>query len=164
MYMMRALSGGDTRMTFMPYGKDWRRARKIYHNTLSVKAATTYVPYQDLESQQLLVALLDAPDAYEDHIKRYAHSQMTQIVFGYRTTSIDDPRLKQFFQSFEQVLIAALGANAALLDIFPVLRRVPVFLLPMKRRARQLHEAEEKLYGGHWLAAKEKLQKGTLKV
>lgn len=164
MYIMRELSGGDNRITFMPYGEEWRLVRKIYHNTLNVKAATSYVPYQELESVQLLAALLDSPELYEDHIKRYTHSQMTQIVFGYRTTSIDDPHLKQFFKSFEAVMMAALGTSAGLLDLFPVLRRLPDVCLPMKRHATRLHEAELTLYGGHWSRAKAKVEKGTSKV
>lgn len=164
MYMMRALSGGDNRVTFMPYGDEWRLIRKIYHNTLDVKAATSYVPYQDLESKQLLADFLTSPDLFEDHIKRYTHSQTTQIVFGFRTTTIDDPNLKQFFKSFEEVVMAALGNSAALLDLFPVLRRLPEILLPMKQRARRLHEIEEKLYRRHWLRSKERIKQGTLKV
>lgn len=164
MYIMRALSGGDTRVTFMPYGEEWRLVRKIYHNTLNVKDSSSYVPYQDLESTQLLAGLLEAPGLYEDHIKRFMHSQTTQIVFGYRITSIDDPNLKQFFRSFEAVMVAALGTNETILDIFPLLRRLPDCCLPMKRHAARLHKAEEKLYGGHWLRAKAKVENGTSKV
>lgn len=109
MYILRELSGGNNRVTFMPYSDEWRLVRKIYHGTLNVKAATSYVPYQNLESTQLLAALLESPELFEDHIKRYTHSQMTQIVFGYRTTSIDDLNLKQFFRSFEEVMMAAMG-------------------------------------------------------
>lgn len=164
MYMMRELSGGNNRVTFMPYSEEWRLIRKIYHNTLSVKAANSYIPYQDLESKQLLAEFLDSPELFEDHVKRYTHSQTTQIVFGFRTTSIDDPNFKQFFQSFEEVVIAALGTSAALLDLFPILRRLPEVCLPMKRRARNLHQVEERLYGGHWMRAKDKIEHGTLKV
>lgn len=164
MHIMRLLSGGDNRVTFMPYGSDWRLIRKIYHNTLNAKAAKLYAPYQELESTQLLVGLLDFPDLYEDHIKRYTNSQTTQIVYGFRTTSIDDPKLKQFFRSFEEVMLAASGTAAALLDLYPILRRVPEVFLPASRRARELHRIEKRLYGGHWLAAKDKAQKGTLKV
>lgn len=164
MEMMRELSGGNNRVTFMPYGEEWRFVRKIYHNTLDVKAANSYVPYQDLESKQLLADVLDSPELFEGHIKRYTHSQTTQIVFGFRTTSIDDSNLKQFFASFEEVIIAAQGTSAALLDLFPVLRRLPEICLRMKQRAKRLHEIEEKLYGGHWLRAKARIEQGTLKV
>lgn len=164
MHIMRLLSGGDNRVTFMPYSDDWRLVRKIYHNTLNVKAAKSYAPYQELENTQMLLGFLDSPDLFEDHIKRYTNSQTTQIVYGFRTTSIDDPNLKQFFRSFEAVLMAASGTAAAFLDLYPVLRLVPESLLPASRRAKRLHRIEKKLYGGHWLEAKNKMEKGTLKV
>lgn len=129
-----------------------------------MKAADSHVPYQDLESRQLLVGFLDAPELFESHIKRYTNSQTTQTVYGFRTTSIHDPQLKQFFESFEEVMLAASNTAAALLDVYPVLRRLPEFLVPIKRRAKSLHETEKTLYMGHWLAAKKAAEKDTLKV
>lgn len=138
--------------------------RKIYHNTLHVKASAGYVPYQDLESKQLLLGFMNEPRLFEDHIKRYANSQTTQFVFGFRTTSIDDPSLKAFFQSFEAVMMAASNTGAAFLDLYPILRHLPDFLLPQRAHAKKLHEAEKKQYGGHWFTAKEKIENGTIKV
>jgi hypothetical protein len=71
--------------------------RKIVHNNLNVKAARTYVPYQDLENKAMLLGFLESPDLFDDHIRRYTNSLTTQMVFGFRTTSIDDPKLKQLF-------------------------------------------------------------------
>lgn len=79
-------------------------------------------------------------------------------------TSIDDPRLKQFFKSFQLIVDAASNTAAVLFDIFPILRRLPHVLQPQAQEARALHEKEEKLYGGHWFAAKEKIKKRTIKV
>lgn len=138
--------------------------RKIYHNTLNVKSAASYVPYQDLESKHLLASILDTPELFRDHIKRYTHSQTTQIVFGFRITSIDDPRMKQFFKSFQNVMEAASNTAAMLFDVFPILRRLPNFLQPHAQRAKLLHEKEAELYGGHWLTAKERIKSGRSKV
>lgn len=53
---------------------------------------------------------------------------------------------------------------AALLDVFPVLRVLPDFLLPSRVQARKLHAVEKKLYLDHWLTAKRAIQDGTAKV
>ena len=45
----------------------------------------------------MLVGFLDQPSLFVDHIRRYTNSLTTQMVFGFRTTSIDDPKLKQLF-------------------------------------------------------------------
>jgi hypothetical protein len=71
--------------------------RKIVHNNLNIKAASTYVPYQELENKAMLVGFLDSPDLFTDHIRRYTNSLTTQMIFGFRTISIDDPKLKQLY-------------------------------------------------------------------
>lgn len=71
--------------------------RKVVHNSLNIKAARTYVPYQDLENKAMLLAMLEQPASFIDHIKRYSNSLTTQMLFGFRTISTDDPRLKQLF-------------------------------------------------------------------
>lgn len=71
--------------------------RKIVHNNLNIKAARTYVPYQDLENKNMLVGMLEKPNLFIDHIRRYANSLTTQMIFGFRTPDIDDPKLKQLF-------------------------------------------------------------------
>jgi hypothetical protein len=71
--------------------------RKIVHNNLNIKAAKTYVPYQDLENKAMLVGFLESPDLFIDHIRRYTNSLTTQMIFGFRTRSIDDPKLKQLY-------------------------------------------------------------------
>jgi hypothetical protein len=64
---------------------------------LNIKAARTYVPYQELENKAMLAGLLESPDLFIDHIRRYTNSLTTQMIFGFRTTSIDDPKLVQLF-------------------------------------------------------------------
>ncbi|RYP31688.1 hypothetical protein DL767_005601 [Monosporascus sp. MG133] len=64
---------------------------------LNVKAARTYVPYQDLENKAMLVGFLEQPALFMDHIRRYTNSLSTQMMFGFRTTSLDDPKLKQLY-------------------------------------------------------------------
>lgn len=68
------------------------------HTTLNIKSAVAYIPYQDLENKDMLVAFLDDPSNFMQHLRRYTTSLTTQMVFGYRTTSKNDPRLLQFFE------------------------------------------------------------------
>lgn len=64
---------------------------------IGVVAARTYVPYQDLESKAMLLGFLESPSNYIDHLRRFAASLTTQMTFGFRTTSIEDPRFKEAF-------------------------------------------------------------------
>lgn len=51
--------------------------------------------------------------------------------------------------------------QAQLLDIFPILQRLPDILVPLKREAKRLHASEIKLYRHHWDAVKGATLDGT---
>ena len=71
----------------------------MMHNSLNIKTAVAYIPYQDLENKHMLLGLLDQPNNFVSHLRRYANSLTTQMVFGFRTLSTEDPRLLQFFKA-----------------------------------------------------------------
>jgi hypothetical protein len=80
------------------YNETWRMARKIVHNSLNINASRTYLPYQDLENKRMLLDFLETPVNFREHIRRYTNSLITQIVFGFRTPTKDDPKLKQLVE------------------------------------------------------------------
>lgn len=75
----------------------WRLVHKMMHNTLNIKTAVAYIPYQDLENKSMLLGLLERPDDFVLHLRRYTSSLTTQMVYGFRTTSTEDERMLQFF-------------------------------------------------------------------
>ncbi|KAI1487972.1 cytochrome P450 [Biscogniauxia mediterranea] len=160
---LTSMIGGNSRMLLMEYGELWRKLRSVVHNSLNVKAARTYVPYQDLENKAMLLGFLETPSQFIDHIRRYTNSLTTQMVFGFRTTSIDDPKLKQLYHGFEKFGEVAVSTTASLVDLFPILRQLPDALLPSRRYVKELHRKESKLYVGHYLDTKKKLREGTAK-
>lgn len=46
----------------------------------------------------MLLAMLEEPTKFMDHIRRYTMSTVTQMAFGFRTTSIEDPRFQEAFE------------------------------------------------------------------
>ena len=80
-------------------------ARKIAHRVLNVSAARTYVPYQDLENKAMLLGFLESPGNFINHLRRYTASLTTQMTFGFRTTSIQNPEFKEAFGVCGLVLI-----------------------------------------------------------
>lgn len=74
-------------------------------NIFNIRAAVTYVPYQVLENKQMLADLVDTPHEFVNHIRRFSNSLTTQMVFGVRTHTHEDPRLQQLFKvSFRNAL------------------------------------------------------------
>ncbi|KAI1734976.1 cytochrome P450 [Xylaria scruposa] len=163
MYLSHNIVSGGFRMVQMEYGETWRMLRGIVHNSLNIKASRAYVPYQDLENKAMLLGFLEQPSRFFDHLRRYTNSISTQVIFGFRTLDIDDPKLEQLIHGFEKWSELAGSQTAALLDVFPIFRYLPDAFLPTKRYARKLHEKELDLYTGHYLTAKRKLKEGNSK-
>ncbi|KAI1390013.1 cytochrome P450 [Hypoxylon trugodes] len=161
-YLARTIDGGR-RIVLTEYGDKWRVGRKAVHNSLHIKKSESYVPYQDLESKAMLLGLLDHPDQFYAQSRRYSNALTTQILFGFRTTSVDDPKFVQLFQGFEKWSNLGASRTAALLDTYPIFRHLPDALLPMRRYAKELHKKEAPLYGGLYVEAKKKIQEGRSK-
>lgn len=73
---------------------------RMIHKALNITVAATYLPYQDLENKVLLTNLLDAPDDLLPHIRRASYSLSTQMIFGFRCISNQDPKLLQLFHVY----------------------------------------------------------------
>lgn len=72
----------------------------MLHLILNITAARTYVPYQDLENKAMLLGMLEDPSDFINHLRRYAASLTTQMTFGFRTTSMEDERIKRAYDVF----------------------------------------------------------------
>ncbi|KAF4461531.1 cytochrome p450 monooxygenase [Fusarium albosuccineum] len=121
----------------------------------------TYVPYQDLENKVLLVGMLDSPDDLLRHIRRASYSLSTQMIFGFRCISNEDPKLLQLFHGFDKWSALAGSASAQLADLYPALQKLPDWIAPNVKYARELHKTEKKMYLGHWDRAKAAIVNGT---
>lgn len=91
-------SRANANIAAQQYNETWRVQRKIIHNSLNINASRGYLPYQDLENKRMLMDFLEDPNGFRDHIRRYTNSLVTQIVFGFRTPTKDDPRLKKLVE------------------------------------------------------------------
>jgi len=139
-------------------------AHRVYHSILNIKAAKSFVPYQDLENKQMLQGFLDRPDAFIDHLRRYSFSLTTQMIYGFRTPTLDDWRLKALFHNLHQFSKAMGTAGAMILDILPLLRALPDSIVKSRAHAKKLHDIELKFHKGNWMDVKTKLKAGTAKV
>lgn len=137
--------------------------RKLVHSLLNVTAAKAYVPYQDLENKQMLYEFVIQPERFLHSIRRYSNALTTTMVFGWRSPVYEDHKLMQLFDGFAEFAEINQTGIAALLDSFPILRRLPDFLLPAQRKAKELHKKEKDLYLSHWLKAKQDIAAGTIK-
>ncbi|KAK7416280.1 hypothetical protein QQZ08_012054 [Neonectria magnoliae] len=160
MFIGQKVASGNLRLVVMRYGDNWRMIHRMIHNIMNIKAAVTYVPYQDLENKFLLEGLLDTPEDFLAHLRRFTYSLSTQMIFGYRCINNKDPNLLQLFESFEKWGELAGSSSAQLADLFPILQKLPTFMTPNVRYAKKLFEVERKNYVGQWMRSKEALDSG----
>ncbi|KAK3329159.1 cytochrome P450 [Apodospora peruviana] len=162
MYIGQELCSGDLRILMMGYTPRWRMCRKMVHTLLNVSAAKSYVPYQILENKQMLYEMVTEPDRFLYSIRRYSNALTTTMVFGWRSPTYEDEKMKQLFDGFSEFAELNQTGTAALIDFFPILRYLPDFLLPVQKKAREMHKVEKELYLTHWLKAKKDTLAGTI--
>jgi len=162
MYIGQTLCSGGLRILMMGYTPRWRACRKLVHTLLNISAAKSYVPYQMLENKQMLHEMITQPDAFLHNIRRYSNALTTTMVFGWRTPTYEDDRMKQLFDGFSEFADLNQTGTSALIDFFPLLRSLPEFMLPTQKKAKELHKKEKALYLQHWLKAKAEVAAGTI--
>ncbi|KAK3382146.1 cytochrome P450 [Lasiosphaeria ovina] len=70
--------------------------------------------------------------------------------------------MQQLFDGFTEFAEINQTGTAGLIDFFPILRRLPDFLVPLRKKAKEMHRHEKELYLGHWLKPKEQAAAGTI--
>jgi cytochrome P450 len=157
-YTSDLLSGG-CRMVMQPYGAQWRTVRKIMHAILNIKNASTFAPFQDLESRQMLWEIMVKPEEWFFANQRFANSVVMSVVFGKRVLTRDDPQLEGLFStSLEFILAQQIGANWV--DTMYFLTYLPKSLQWWRKRGSAGHERVVKVYQNEMDDLKQRMAEG----
>lgn len=136
----------DTHILFVPYGDSWRKLRKTLQGLLNIKAVDRLLPIQNAEATQMMHQLLQSPDDWYDHVRRYSTSVILASVYGLRGPTFEHPRVKSLYHVQDQLTqIAELGATPPV-DVFPILQYLPDFLSPWRIWARNIRKEHRALY------------------
>ncbi|KAF2844594.1 cytochrome P450 [Plenodomus tracheiphilus IPT5] len=153
-YMGGELGSGDLRFALWPYGQKWRMQRKLAHYALNAKKIVDYTPYLEVESKQLLFDILHDSTDILSKFRRFSSSMMGSIVFGFRWKRWDNPELQEVFRLLNITSEIFSAGTAPLADFYPLLRRIPACLYPLKRKALALHVSQKALYKSYYMTAK----------
>lgn len=124
--MTQDIISGGGRIVLMPYNEHWRLLRKILHQILNSRQQDVFMPFQDLESKNLLWDYLETPDRWWAANGRYANSVIMSVVFG-RRSLLDDPGVVELFETIE-LFLQNQQPGVNIVDGFPVLAKLPKFL------------------------------------
>ncbi|KAF7309358.1 Cytochrome P450 [Mycena indigotica] len=124
-FPMLELMGWDWATAFMKYGSRWRAHRKMLHDSLNPAAVRVYYPQQTAAAHGLVRLLLrdPAPDVMAA-LRHMTASFIMDITYGIKVRAVGDPYLKKIAETMHGLSVANVP-GAFLVDMFPILKRVP---------------------------------------
>ncbi|KAK7978164.1 hypothetical protein PG988_005654 [Apiospora saccharicola] len=159
-YIGNIVCPNEIHLLLLPYGGEWRKQRKILQSLLNVNVVDRLLPLQSAEATQTMFQLLQDPQGYYDHIRRYTTAVILASVYGQRGERFDSPNVQALYHAQDQfTAILEQGATPPV-DAFPFLKMVPEFLAPWKTRARAVREEQKSLYLRLLRETRERLEAG----
>ncbi|KAH7915214.1 cytochrome P450 [Hygrophoropsis aurantiaca] len=150
------LFAGGMSILLTPAGERFKRMRRALHTHLQPKAAEGYEHLQMDNAKTTILDLLQEPDQFQNHARKYAATVIQKIAYGKNTPSpASDPEVQSIRKSFD-VLRDALRPGAYLVDSFPFLKYLPWY----GRKLRREHEVITGVYLRQLDRVKQELKAG----
>jgi cytochrome P450 len=132
----------------MNYTEQFRQHQRLQVSVLNATPAAAYLPFQTIESQQLMHDLLANAGGSGSNVQgifqRVVASTIHTLLYGFRVKDSNDPvlravvKLNDEFADFVQV-------GAHIVDQFPVLNNLPGLLAPWKAKAENHYTTKYEL-------------------
>ncbi|KAI4135053.1 MAG: hypothetical protein LQ347_001004 [Umbilicaria vellea] len=153
---------GGNRMPTMPYGPNWRALRTLVRQITTVPMTATFVPSQEFEAKQLLFDLATDNENqrnFYQHMRRYAFSIIMTNTFGTRVKNLDHPDAQNAVRS-QEILRRTSRPGAFIVDELPPLTRLPKWLQPGQKKAREAAKQVLDIKMALWRRLEEQLALG----
>ncbi|KAK6839153.1 hypothetical protein PG987_005019 [Apiospora arundinis] len=149
-------------ITSTPYNDTWRKHRRIANAWLQQRAVSKFTHVFERESNDMLNCLLEASQGGTALVNpqpfagRCSLNNMLTIVFGTRTTSVNDPMVATALRLSREFMNCT-GPMSNIIDFLPILR---IFPSEMRSRAIKLHSDLKETYGGMIRDIQERMERG----
>jgi cytochrome P450 len=150
----------DVHILLLPYGNAWRQQRKVVQSLLNINAVDSMLPVQNAEAVQTLFQLLQDPDGYYDHIRRYSTAVILASVFGQRGARFDAPKVQALYHAQDQFTAILEPGATPPVDAFPFLKYLPEFMCRWKKEAKAIRQEQRSLYFDLFNETKQKTKNG----
>jgi hypothetical protein len=150
------------RMLFMGYTKQWRELRKIMHSILTSTQAVNYQPIQMYETRQMCVDLLDTPEQFYHHTRRYTTSVVMQVAYGHRVPNWNDKDVQDIYKVIDN-FTKVTAPGEWIVDSFPTLAKLPLWPFSnWRQKGREMFEHDSKIYIGFWDRLVKEIENGEV--
>jgi cytochrome P450 len=136
----------DVHILLLPYGDRWRQHRKIVQSLLNVNEVDKLLPIQNAEAVQTLFHLLQDPEGYYDHIRRYSTAVILASVYGQRGAEFKSPKVQALYNVQDRFTAILEPGAAPPVDAFPFLQYLPEFMCGWKKEAKSIRKDQSSLY------------------
>ena len=145
----------------------WKKLRKAGNEGLNMRAVEKYQPLQEVEAATMVINMLKNADHWNDHIRRYVYffplpliglidspsttaSSILGAVYGWpQVESKDDPLVTRINDLMHRLVRAALP-GAHLVEIFPVMKRLPTWMAPWKKWGLEWYKKDSEMFQGFY--------------
>jgi cytochrome P450 len=118
-------SGWSVNFAFTGYNDEWRRCRRLFHQTFRPDSALKFRPMQMRRAREMIVNLIHDPQHYRSHFATFTSSIGMSTIYDYQPSARDDP-LVQIIENAVIVSLEAMSSErAVLLEAFPFLLKLP---------------------------------------
>ncbi|KAF8191490.1 cytochrome P450 [Mycena galopus ATCC 62051] len=155
---------GGLMMPFATYGEQWKKLRRAAHEGL-IRISSSYAPIQEREASVLVKRLIEQPNSWDYNLKRKAPSVTSTIlgvVYGWPQLDLTHEPLVGRANDFIDRLVRAIAPGAFLVDVFPVMKRLPLWMAKWKKEGLEWHQKDTILFEGLMNDAKELERSGSL--
>ncbi|KAF9509886.1 hypothetical protein BS47DRAFT_1348721 [Hydnum rufescens UP504] len=149
-------------LPFLGWGPQFQKHRKLLQGYFTKHNVQAFRELQVSEARILVKNLIEQPEAYRNHILRFASALVMGIAFGHRITSNSD-RFIQIGADASYAISHAGAPGGSAIDFFPLLRHLPDWLpRPTSLKvARKWRWAIDQLYGVPFASVQEQMRQGT---
>ncbi|KAH7905306.1 cytochrome P450 [Hygrophoropsis aurantiaca] len=111
--------------TLLPYGHEWRRHRRLFHQYFRADVSRVYHPMQLQAAHGLLKELLDSPQHLNAHVDQFSAAIIMSVMYDYSPKPRDDPIVTTVQKGLDIALRMATPETTTLLDAFPFIYYFP---------------------------------------
>jgi hypothetical protein len=122
----------------------------------------SYTPTQTFEAKALSVDLLDSPQDFYMHNRRYSASVIMQIIYGRRIPTWDCEEIRQIYSVIARFAYYR-RPGAFLVDTFPQLAnsRIWDWLSSWRQEGMQIQALDTAIYRAFWERMKKEIEAGS---
>jgi cytochrome P450 len=134
----------------MPYAAQWKAHQRLQMSVLNARVSQTYCALQEVESKQLVFDMLSTNN-FTDGFRRYSAGLVFALAYGKRIDNSESQDLKELDEVIENTLSTL--QPGWIVDLFPVLNRLPKWLAPWKKLGDRLYKTESEIWSKNFESA-----------